>query len=929
MVQPAIRHDRQIVDLVSDDEADGFSDDSLSLHDAQFVREQYDDEVFPDLDELDQYEHCNIENPDIIDLTAIPDIDVPPSEHNLNAVEDSVPIDAADGAQLITEAVCLRLVLDVFPDVSIDHVLTMIQERTTDLTRTKEHSERIVNELLEGTYPKEADVASKKRRREDSVEINEYEDDERDMGPPAGADAIELLKDEFLHIPVRHITHTFKTHKTLFRTYIVLEEQLRNYRQVSRTFNKTPRPRTKRGVELLLIEVGNRLPKELRAAKKKVESEAGKYPDPGTFVLQVSTLRLTEAVKRRKIEETKAVEEANLQQAQMDKTMGECQCCFTEYPLNRMISCSGKDMHLFCMNCPKQYIETEMGQSKCRPKCFASTECKGTFSRAQLQQVLDAKSFERLEHMQQQQDIAAAGLDFLSECPFCDFKAECPPVEEDKEFRCQNTKCGKTSCRLCDKETHIPLSCEEAKKDGQLTLRHVVEEAMSAALIRKCNNCQRPFIKDYGCNKMSCSHCGNKQCYLCSKDVNNYEHFGDPNKGRCALHDNVEETHEQAVKKAADDAMAQVRAENPGLSDADLMVQVSDRVKQAEAARKGRAAERLNEFPYQMMGDQLAHRPGFLVPPPLPGDPPVPPPPGRYVHPFPEYDDPLFPPFLEDEPDYRFDARDSDDEPDFGDFARDDYIPHRPQPVHDPFRRRWRLPPPPAYVFDPASGIFRNPVRAIFFDPNEAHSRPNVLPFHGLVAGAGPAGHAALINPPVPHHPQRLPQQGAALPQAQPQLRAHRHFQNAIDPLGPLEPRVQAAQDRFQRQLQEANRANGHVGRDAHAAEQDARRLRRLQRLQEPAAREQAREANRRAHVQEMDARFQAVRARWDYPPLPAPPAFGNNGPQAVARNAGANAGVGGGLAFGGLDANRAVGRHPFEFDFDFEPPPWRDAQRQ
>lgn len=195
----------------------------------------------------------------------------------------------------------------------------------------------------------------------------------------------------------------------------------------------------------------------------------------------------------------------------MANQMGECQCCFTEYPLNRLISCGGENMHLFCLDCPKQYIETEMGQSKCRPVCFASTDCKGTFSRQQLQQVLSNKTFERLEHMQQQQDIAVADLDFLSECPFCDFKMECPPVNEDKEFRCQRTKCGKTSCRLCQKETHIPFTCEEASKDGKLTLRHVVEEAMSAALIRKCNRCRHPFVKDHGCNKMSCSHCGNKQ----------------------------------------------------------------------------------------------------------------------------------------------------------------------------------------------------------------------------------------------------------------------------------------------------------------------------------------------------------------------------------------------------------------------------------
>ncbi|KAJ4361630.1 hypothetical protein N0V95_001707 [Ascochyta clinopodiicola] len=318
------------------------------------------------------------------------------------------------------------------------------------------------------------------------------------------------------------------------------------------------------------------------------------------------------------MEEAKQAEEANVQRAKLNNQMGECQCCFTEYPLNRMVSCGGKDTHLFCLDCPRQYIETEMGQSKCRPVCFASTECKSTFSRQQLKQVLSDRTFERLEHMQQQEDIAAAGLDFLSECPFCDFKMECPPVDEDREFRCQSTKCGKTSCRLCQRETHIPLTCDEASKDGKLTLRHVVEEAMSAALIRKCNQCNHPFVKDHGCNKMSCTHCGNKQCYICSKNVDKYEHFGDVRKGHCALHDNVEDVHEQEVKKAADEAMAKVRAENPNLSDADLMIHVSDRVKEAEITRRERAAERLDEFPYHMVGPQLAHRHGFEGEAPLP-----------------------------------------------------------------------------------------------------------------------------------------------------------------------------------------------------------------------------------------------------------------------------------------------------------------------
>ncbi|XPS75155.1 RBR-type E3 ubiquitin transferase [Ascochyta lentis] len=614
MVRPAINRNHYVVDLTSDDEDEDVAHNGIAVLDAVSVEEPTDNQNEFDIDQLlhGHYQHSETDHQEIIDLTAIPDVDVPPSDSGSSATQDVAPSEGNSEAELVTEAICLQLVLDVLPDVSTDHVLTLIKTRTTDQTRTKAHSEQIVNELLEGTYPKETDRNNKKRRRiVDSDDVSDYEKDERDPGVLTyDADAVELLKDEFLSVPVRHITNTFKQSKTLFKAYTILEGQVRNYQQVARAFVKPPRPRNKRGTELVLIERGNRLPKELRAAKRKIEKEV---------------------VKRRKIEEEEQAEEANLQQAKMNNQMGECQCCFTEYPLNRMIGCGGKDTHLFCMDCPRQYIENEMGQSKCRPVCFASTECKSTFSRKQLKQVLSDRTFERLEHMQQQEDLAAAGLDFLSECPFCDFKMECPPVDEDREFRCQSKKCGKTSCRLCQKETHIPLTCEEAQKDDKLTLRHVVEEAMSAALIRKCNKCNHPFVKDHGCNKMSCTHCGNKQCYICSKNVNNYEHFGDVNKGRCALHDNVEDVHEQEVKKAAEEAMAKVKAENPTLSDADLMVEVSDRVKQAELARRGRAAQRLNRFPFHMVGPLLAHRDGLVgEAPPPPRDrirPPARPPP--------------------------------------------------------------------------------------------------------------------------------------------------------------------------------------------------------------------------------------------------------------------------------------------------------------
>ena len=43
---------------------------------------------------------------------------------------------------------------------------------------------------------------------------------------------------------------------------------------------------------------------------------------------------------------------------------------------------------------------------------------------------------------------------------------------------------------------------------------------------RSCWNCGKAFIKNSGCNKITCT-CGSMMCYLCGNEVKDYNHFGD------------------------------------------------------------------------------------------------------------------------------------------------------------------------------------------------------------------------------------------------------------------------------------------------------------------------------------------------------------------------------------------------------------------
>lgn len=161
-------------------------------------------------------------------------------------------------------------------------------------------------------------------------------------------------------------------------------------------------------------------------------------------------------------------------------------CCYSESPMDRMSFCNGEQVHFFCSECARSYVENEIGMGKCRPVCLDTSGCGATINRAQLLRFLDEKTFSRLEKLQQDDDIREAGLTGLAECPFCDFKMVCPPVTADRVFWCRSPDCERASCRLCNKESHLPLSCEDFEKDRRTNVRHKVEEAMTEALVRSC-----------------------------------------------------------------------------------------------------------------------------------------------------------------------------------------------------------------------------------------------------------------------------------------------------------------------------------------------------------------------------------------------------------------------------------------------------------
>lgn len=210
----------------------------------------------------------------------------------------------------------------------------------------------------------------------------------------------------------------------------------------------------------------------------------------------------------------------NKKQAEREGTGLECSCCFDTYALMDMVACN--EGHLFCLDCLTTYAETQIfsqgnlgidkatKQPALELQCCHGDGCSAGFARASLSKALPSKVLQKYDEIQFQLSIDQAGLrDKMCQCPRCGYSADVPSTQ--RVFTCPIAECGFESCVECGEESHIPLRCNEVEKKRETKGRLAVEEAISAAKIRRCPACQKAFIKSDGCNKV-CEMYGSPFC---------------------------------------------------------------------------------------------------------------------------------------------------------------------------------------------------------------------------------------------------------------------------------------------------------------------------------------------------------------------------------------------------------------------------------
>ncbi|RBQ66832.1 hypothetical protein FVER14953_06240 [Fusarium verticillioides] len=426
----------------------------------------------------------------------------------------------------------------------------------------------------------------------------------------------QMIAGEFPLVPVKVIQQTLSENgNRLFPTFNIISTAMNeasDHRPLPWKLKKTPSvpvPRYKKeSIEASIQACPNDWEKELMK-----ELEAARL------------LQSDVAEKRRAEALAEEAERMNFEEADARGEVTECGCCFADTPWNRLVYCKSEDPHAFCINCARRHAETQIGLSKYELECMSMNGCTAGFSHSERQKFLNKKLAAAIDRIEQEANLRMAKLPNLANCPFCHYAEEYPPVDVDREFRCRNDECQITSCRLCKYETHIPNTCQEAAIERGVDLRREVEEAMSKALIRKCNKCSTPFIKEEGCNKMTCTRkgCGNVQCYVCSKSCD-YNHFNDESRGgkqgNCPLFESSEERHENEVNAAEKAAKQKLLEENPELAAAPelLNFHMSERVKADDMRRRSRLGhrnrDRVNFVPVPPMPPVVGQRPFLDLP---------------------------------------------------------------------------------------------------------------------------------------------------------------------------------------------------------------------------------------------------------------------------------------------------------------------------
>jgi hypothetical protein len=203
-----------------------------------------------------------------------------------------------------------------------------------------------------------------------------------------------------------------------------------------------------------------------------------------------------------------------------------CPVCLEDSDPHRVLFCPQDASHQCCSTCLDRWVQTRMSEGKTGITCI---HCPCHLLPSDYTHLLSAATLRLLDEVQREDSLRAvqATDTSLKRCVRCGFAVFVDPDFSEQFLHCLNPTCQQRTCLKCLGVHDGTDKCPES--DDVLSLRHRLEEALTAAYVRVCPNpsCGKPFLKQQGCNRITCS-CGTVSCYVCRRELTSegYAHFG-------------------------------------------------------------------------------------------------------------------------------------------------------------------------------------------------------------------------------------------------------------------------------------------------------------------------------------------------------------------------------------------------------------------
>ncbi|KAM9440467.1 E3 ubiquitin-protein ligase RNF14-like [Clarias gariepinus] len=230
-----------------------------------------------------------------------------------------------------------------------------------------------------------------------------------------------------------------------------------------------------------------------------------------------------------------------------------CGICFSEKPGSSCTLFKGCQ-HVYCKACIKEFFQIQIRDGQVQCLTCPEPKCASVAAPSQVKLLVGEDEFARYDRL-----LLQNTLDLMSDVMYCPRRScgSAVVLEPDSTMGlCPG--CRYAFCTLCKHAYHglfhcLPSSQElhdlhgeymAASKDrkrfmelrfGKQAMRRVVEETCSKKWLKKnsksCPCCGCHIQKIEGCNKMTCSTCGQYFCWICRTPLsrtNPYSHYRNP-----------------------------------------------------------------------------------------------------------------------------------------------------------------------------------------------------------------------------------------------------------------------------------------------------------------------------------------------------------------------------------------------------------------